>query len=397
MPADRRTGNPGSVTGASTPLIVHVIHHLHMGGLENGVVNLINRMPPDRFRHCVLCIEDYSEFRNRIERGDVEVIALHRSTMSPLRLYHRLHTEFRRLRPDIVHSRNLSGLDALLPATLAGVPHRIHSEHGWDVADIDGKLLRPRLLRRLHSPLVSQYVTVSKNLRHYLVDRVGIAPSRICQIYNGVDTDRFSPATSKPPGILPPQFYGHDKLVVGTVGRLQAVKDQQTLVRAVGRIVRQWPEQRARVRLAIVGEGVMREVLQGCAHAEGIADLMWMPGARDDTALIYRCLDVFVLPSLNEGISNTLLEAMASGLPVLATAVGGNVELIAEGDTGRLVPPGDVEFMVAALHAYAVDENVRLVHGCAGRTRATSTFSIGAMIDSYLHLYESRCAPQRRP
>lgn len=388
MLADRRTG-------ASAPLIVHVIHHLHMGGLENGVVNLVNRMPPDRYRHCVLCIEDYSEFRNRIERSDVDVIALHRSTMSALQLYHRLHTELRRLKPDIVHSRNLSGLDALLPAMLAGVPHRIQSEHGWDVADLDGTLLRPRLLRRLHSPLVNQYVTVSKNLQHYLVDRVGIASSRICQIYNGVDTDRFTPVTSKPPGILPSEFYGQDKLVVGTVGRLQAVKDQQTLIRAVGRLVRQWPQQRARVRLAIVGEGAMREVLQSCVHAEEIADLVWLPGARNDTALIYRCLDVFALPSLNEGISNTLLEAMASGLPAVATAVGGNVELVAEGDTGRLIPPGDDEFLAAALHVYAADESLRLAHGSAGRTRAISTFSIGAMIESYLRLYDSRCAPDR--
>lgn len=393
MQPQSRTGRPDPATGVSAPLVVHVIHHLQMGGLENGVVNLINRMPSDRYRHCVICIEDYSDFRNRIDRADVEVIALRRSTISSLQLYWRLYAAFRRLGPAIVHSRNLSGLDALLPAVLARVPHRIHSEHGWDVADIDGTLARPRLLRRLHSPLVSQYVTVSRNLREYLVDRVGIASSRVTQIYNGVDTSRFSPAASKPQGILPRGFYGDERLVIGTVGRLQAVKDQVTLVRAIGRLVRQRPSERTRVRLAIVGGGAMRDALQACASEEQITDLLWLPGARNDTDLIYRCFDVFALPSLNEGVSNTLLEAMATGLPVVATAVGGNVELVTNGETGQLVPPGDPESLASALNVYAMDKRVQLRHGAAGRERATSTFSLDAMIRSYARLYDHHRAP----
>src|SRR5438034_600221 len=104
---------------AEPPLIVHVIHHLVIGGMENGVVNLINRIPATRYRHCVMCIEDFSDFRNRIERPDVRVLAMRRSTLTGLQLYRRIHSTLRELRPAIVHSRNLSGLDALLPARLA--------------------------------------------------------------------------------------------------------------------------------------------------------------------------------------------------------------------------------------------------------------------------------------
>ena len=359
-----------------------------MGGLENGVVNLINRTPSGRYRHCVLCIEDYSDFRNRIVREDVDVIALHRSTLSTVGLYRRIHTILRQKRPAILHSRNLSGLDALLPAYLAGVPCRIQGEHGWDVNDLRGRKLRPRLLRRLHSPLVHKYVTVSKDLERYLMNGVGVAPSRITQIYNGVDSTRFAPAREKPPGVMPPEFYGDEKFVVGTVGRLQDVKDHATLVRAVGELLRRMPALRQRLRLAIVGEGRMREAIETCAREEAVTTVLWLPGARDDTARVYQCLDLFALPSLNEGVSNTLLEAMATGLPVIATAVGGNVELVDDGVTGSLVATADPLALANAINAYLVDDELRLRHGAAGRARVLMKFSIEAMVDAYLHLYD---------
>jgi hypothetical protein len=106
--------------------------------MENGLVNLINNMPTNAYRHAIVCIEDYSEFRKRITRKDVEVFALHRSQIGVWRLRHELFKICRRLRPNIVHSRNQSGLDALLPAKLAGVPHTIHGEHGWDIDDLNG-------------------------------------------------------------------------------------------------------------------------------------------------------------------------------------------------------------------------------------------------------------------
>jgi sugar transferase (PEP-CTERM/EpsH1 system associated) len=386
---------PSQKNMSSPPLIVHVIHHLRMGGLENGVVNLINRIPADRYRHCVMCIEDFAEFRNRITRTDVEVLALRRSALSRTGLYRLIHAELAARRPSIVHSRNLSGLDALLPAVAARVPCRIHSEHGWAVQDLKGTNLRPRLLRRLHSPLVHRYVTVSKHLERYLTSSVGIAASRIAQIYNGVDTARFAPVDEKPADVMPAHFHGADKVVVGTVGRLEDVKDQATFIRAVGRLVRESPGMRDRLRFAVVGEGVLRASLEALAHDEGVGDILWLPGARDDVDRVYQCLDVFVLPSLNEGISNTLLEAMASGLPVVATNVGGNAELVQDGVQGRLIPVSDPPALAAALGVYIQDKAMRLRHGRAGRERALATFSIEAMVESYLRLYDAQIAIRR--
>jgi sugar transferase (PEP-CTERM/EpsH1 system associated) len=380
---------PGvAVSAAAAPLVLHVIHHLVVGGMENGLVNLINRMPPQRLRHMIVCVEDHSDFSQRIQRPDVEVLAMHRSRIGIWSLRRRLLALCRRVAPTIVHTRGPSGLDALLPARLAGVRHTVHGEHGWDVADLHGKSWKPVLLRRLHAPLVSRYVTVSKDLQRYLVERVGIAERRITQIYNGVDTDQFHPGSGGREGLFPPGFANPEAIVVGTVGRIQPVKDQATLLRAFAELLRQQPEFAPRLRLVMVGDGPLMRDLRDLAATLRVAEKVWMPGAVSNVAELMRGMDLFVLPSLNEGISNTILEAMASGLPVIATAVGGNVELIDEGRTGRLFAPQDVPALTRLLADYVVDAQLRRQHAQAARETAVERFGLAAMVSSYLALYE---------
>ena len=377
------------MTPDTRPLVLHVIHQLAMGGMENNLVNLINRMPASGFRHAIACVEDFSDFRSRLVKPDVEVFALHRSRVGVQRLRLGLFRLCRRLRPKIVHSRNRSGLDALLPARLAGVRYRVHGEHGWDVGDLHGESGKLMLLRRLHAPLVSRYITVSKDLERYLIRRVGVAAGRVTQIYNGVDTERFAPAADKPAGLLPASLAGTDLVVIGTVGRIQAVKDQATLLRAFAALRSARPESRARLRLAIVGDGPLLGELRDLARSLGIAETTWMPGALGNVPDVLRLLDVFVLPSLSEGISNTILEAMASRLPVLATARGGNVELVEEGQNGRLFEPGDVPALTRLLAEYLDDPARRRAHADTARRHALERFSLDAMVASYQAVYEA--------
>ena len=376
------------MTTDTRPLILHVIHHLVTGGMENGLVSLINRMPSTSYRHAIVCIEDYSDFRNRLTRPDTEVMAMRRSQIGTWRLRYQLFRTFRRLKPAIVHSRNKSGLDALLPARLAGVPHCVHGEHGWDVHDLDGRSRKEQVLRRLHAPLVERYVTVSRSLRDYLVDRVGIRPERITTICNGVDTDKFHPADPKPVGLLPANLAGDGLVVFGTVGRLQPVKDQQTLLRAFAELVGERADVAAQARLLMVGNGPLREALEQQAQALGIAHLTAFAGDRTDVAQLLQCMDVFVLPSLAEGISNTVLEAMATGLPVLATRVGGNVELVQDGGNGALFEAGDVETLKRLLAGYLADPLTRRRHGGRSRHLAVENFSLKAMVEGYRGAYE---------
>jgi sugar transferase (PEP-CTERM/EpsH1 system associated) len=377
------------------PLVLHVIHHLAMGGLENGLINLINGMPPEAFRHAVVCVEDYSDFGQRLKRPDVELVSLHRSSVGVWAMRRALFRLIRRLRPTIVHSRAMSGLDALPPAVLAGVRHRVHGEHGWDMDDLQGRAWRPRLLRRLHSPLVERYVTVSQHIRDYLIEQIGVHASRINQIYNGVDTVRFSPVAARALGPLPDGFADADSVVIGTVGRLQGVKDQQTLVRAIAMAVMD-DTVKARIRLVIAGDGPLQNDLRTLISELGLSRRTWMPGAIDNVPEIMQSLDVFVLPSLAEGISNTILEAMASGLPVVATDVGGNGELVEDGKTGRLFVTKDVAALAALLARYVIDAEYRRSHARAARQRAVDRFSLDGMIRNYQAVYEDLCGVRVR-
>ena len=375
------------------PLIAHVIHHLVIGGLENGLVNLINGLPADAFRHAIICIEGDSDFRDRLQRPDVEIIPLHRSNIGVMQLRRELYRTFKTRQPAIVHSRNMSGLDAILPARLAGVPVRIHGEHGWDVNDLAGTHWKPALLRRLHAPLVSHYITVSEHLKTYLQQRVGVAAGRITPIVNGVDTEHFQPATSAPDlfpaGFLPPQA-----LVIGTVGRLQPVKDQATLVRAFAALRDSSPGLHNRLRLVMVGDGPMRAQLQTLIDELQLADSTWLPGARDDVPEVLQAMDLFVLPSLAEGISNTILEAMATGLPVLASQVGGNPELVRHGQTGALFAPGDVLTLADLIRNYTNDPALLAQHADRARAVAVSEYSLQAMVNRYQQVYERLLPPE---
>lgn len=378
---------------SQTITIAHVLHHLVIGGMENGVVNLVNHLPHHRFRHVILCVEDFSDFARRIARDDVEVIALHRSQVGPWGLRARIFRELRRVRPDIVHSRNLSGLDALLPARLLGI-RTVHSEHGFDVDNLQGTATKPILLRRLHAPLINHFVCVSRDIGSLMTQRWGIAPSRVTQIYNGVDTERFAPPPERTRDRLP---FGErepgELFVVGTVGRVRPIKDQMTLIEAFARVGSDRPALRNRLRLVVVGDGPLLDSLRARAEALGVADRCWFPGARNDVPELMRCFDVFVLPSLNEGISNTLLESLACGVPTLATAVGGNPELVEDGVCGALFMPGDVAALAAHIGQYAADAEHRRRHGAEARKRAVERFSLSAMVHAYDRVY-SGLAPE---
>ncbi len=381
---------------SAAPLIVHVVHRLAVGGLENGLVNLINHIPADRYRHAVICLTDYSDFRARITRPDVEVYALHKAPGIRPDLYVALYRLFKRLRPDIVHTRNLATLEAQLPAWLAGVPLRVHGEHGRDMHDLDNTRQRYRLLRRVMSPLIHGFIALSRDLEQYLVRDVGIDPARITRIINGVDSARFSPRERDRHAVLPSGFAAPDSLLIGTVGRMETVKDPLNLARAFVLLHAQQPELAPRLRLMMIGAGPLQEAARAILHDAGLSRQVWLPGARADIAALLPALDVFVLPSRGEGISNTILEAMACGLLVIATAVGGNSELVEEDVTGRLVPRDDPQALALALADYCGDEAKCRAQGMAARARVEREFDLSHMVQCYVAVYDRLLAAHNR-
>lgn len=372
---------------SAPPLIAHVLHHFGVGGMENGVVNLINHLPPQRYRHAIICLTSYTDFHLRLN-PTVEIVALNKRAGHDLGLYRRLYRSLRQLRPALVHTRNLSALEAQAVAAAAGVRARVHGEHGRDIYDLHGRSRKYNLLRRTLRPLVQRYIAVSQDLARWLADTVHVAPQRIAQIYNGVDSQKFAPRRQRGP-FGPPGFSDERSFIIGSVGRMAEVKDYPSLVRAFIQLLHTQQDLRSRARLVILGDGVTRTSCQNLLREAGLAELAWLPGEREDIAALMPQFDVFALPSLGEGISNTILEAMACALPVVATAVGGNVELIAPGHNGCLVPPAQPELMAQALLNYAEDAALTQAHGRAGRAKIESQFSMAAMVGAYTQVYDA--------
>ncbi len=370
------------------PLICHVIYRLTIGGLENGLVNLINNLPEGYYRHAIICTTEATEFRERICRQDVEVYELHKNPGKDFSAYGRMWKILKGLQPRIIHTRNLPALDMIAPAYVAGVPRFVHSEHGLDMIELDGHNIKYNLMRRVSRLVIDRYVTVSRDLSAWLRRDVGIPAGRVETIYNGVDTARFAPEGNAP-CILPQGFAPPGAIVIGTLGRFDTVKNQVLLVRAIASLVGRRPELRARLRLVIIGDGKERAVIEAALADSSLTQITWMPGFRDDTPSIYRALDIFVLPSLREGISNTLLEAMSSARPVVATRIGGNPEIVPDGIVGQLVESGNPDAIAQAIQQYIDNPSSMRAHGEAGRAHVLQNFSLAAMVRSYDQVYRS--------
>ncbi len=367
-----------SLTARGQPaLVVHLIYRLDFGGLETLLVDCINRMPAHKYRHAIVCLTDYTAFADKITQPGVELFALNKAPGLGLGTHAALFKLLRRLRPAILHTYNLSAIEYNFSAALAGVPIRIHAEHGRDAGDPQGLNRKHNLLRRLMSPFVDRYVPVSLDLQRWLTGVVGIAERKTLMINNGVDTTHFRPAQESPA-----QF------VIGTVGRVQDVKNQAALIDAFIALRALLPDQHERLRLVIVGDGPLRANLAAQVRAADLSDVVLLTGARSDIADLMRGFSLFALSSVAEGTPVTLLEAMACSLPVVSTAVGGIPELVDDGVSGTLVPAGDIGAMAAALARYADDSALAARHGFAARARIEAHNSVAAMVHSYVALYD---------
>jgi len=294
----------------------HVVLSLQPGGLENGVVNVVNRLDRRRFASTVCCLKEAGEFARRIEDPRVTVHALGWVGGTDVALPIRLARLFRRTRAKIVHTRNAEAFFyGFVAAKLAGVPAIVHSEHGRSFDDRPLRLAAQRWLTRFTSAVF----TVSEQLKSDLVRFTAIPAAAIDVLHNGVDVDRF--AVREPLSRQRRRAawgVGDEDPVIGAVGRLAPVKNHALLLRAVA-------GSRSRAHVVVVGEGPERESLQALAEGLGIAGRVHFPGHSDDVGSDLAGFDVFALPSRNEGMSNTLLEAMAASLPVVVSDVGGTL------------------------------------------------------------------------
>ncbi|MBC7512959.1 MAG: TIGR03088 family PEP-CTERM/XrtA system glycosyltransferase [Herminiimonas sp.] len=370
----------------SLPLVVHLVYRLDFGGLETVLAECVNGMPADRYRHAVVCLTDYTEFAKKITQPGVQIHTLHKPPGAAPGTHFKLWKLLRTLRPTILHTYNLAAIEYAFTATLAGVPIRIHAEHGRDLSDPEGKNRKHNFLRRLLIPFIDCFIPVSRDLKQWLSNVVGVPDSKNRLINNGVDTARFVPRKlSALPAQEPRPF------VVGTVGRIQDIKNHAGLVRAFQHLRELLPAQRDNLQLQIIGDGPLMATLKAQVTAAGLDDVVWLAGSRTDIADLMQAFSIFVLPSFAEGTPVTLLEAMATGLPVVASAVGGIPDVVADGVCGRLVAPTDIDAIASALATYCREPALAAAHGATARKVIEDHYSIAAMLSHYTALYDALC------
>jgi glycosyltransferase involved in cell wall biosynthesis len=339
--------------------------------MELAMSRVVNELVRRGLRHSVACLKGDPFIQDRFD-GSVAIHCL-RARPNEWRLPGRLLALIRHLRPTVIHARNWGAWPDVAVARLATRPRvpLIFSFHGFGRS---GRMpLRRRLAFRILARMTTCLFTLSEESRRVLVREYGW-PSRCDVIPNGVDTDRFRPAASGP---------RRGPLVVGTVGNLRAVKNHALLMRAGAELAATGLD----VEVRIAGAGEEQARLLGLASSLGFADRLRLVGYQDDVPAFLQALDVFALTSDSEQHPNALAEAMASGLPCVATRVGGVAELLDDGRCGRIVEPGDVRALVAALGELARAPDLCLTLGAAARRRACGCYGMDRMVGRYEELY----------
>jgi sugar transferase (PEP-CTERM/EpsH1 system associated) len=355
--------------------ILHILYSFGIGGMEKGIAMLINHGSME-FEHQILCLTESGDSKYLIP-PNIPIFEMHKPPGNSVTFIFRLAKKIREIQPDIVHTRNFGGMDGIIASRLAGVKAVVHGEHGWGMDDPDGQNPKRKFSRRWLSLFVSEFTAVSKQIQSWLSDDINVFRI-VSQVYNGVVL-KPSEKIQEKQCLRRELNIPETALLIGTVGRLDPIKDQAGLIDAFGQFKKSFPE----LHLIIVGEGDERSTLETKAF-----DSVHLLGMRKDVADILQSIDVFVLPSLNEGISNTILEAMAAGLPIVATAVGGTPELIQPNENGILVEARDYPSLTAAMARYASDEKLRMEHGANNLAIIKKQFSVEAMVAGYEFVWQ---------
>lgn len=356
-----------AAVAAERPLrVCHVSLTLKTGGLERILADLARHHDRSTCQLEFLAMRDVGRFADEIRSGGGIVHQLKPANRwGQMRQMRRL---FRERRFDVVHTHNTyPHIYATLAARLAGVSVVVNTRHGQRA----GHNWKSRLPFRWASHLVDRIITVSDDAARLCVDDDGVNPQKVRRIWNGIDLADFA-------------FCGPiTRSVAISVARLSPEKDFPTLLKAVPFVVQQIPD----FQLKIVGNGPERERLEQLVAESGITDRVQLLGERTDVPELLGGAGFFVTSSLTEGISLTLLEAMAVGLPVVATAVGGNPEIVVDGETGYLVPPSDEQQLAAAIIRMCRNQTAWMAMGQAGRDRVARHFDVRRMAREYEQLY----------
>lgn len=368
--------------------LTHLVLDMDLGGLQRLISQMVPVMARDVFDVNVVCMNRKGCFGNQLEADGFNVKLLQKNQKRadlwyPVRLAHYL----RKRKTDILHMHAGTFIFGALAGSLAFTPATIYTEHGRAVVD---SLVR-HVEDRIAVKLVNRLVPVSDDLKDVLIERIGAPPHKLTTIINGIATDLFIPR-SKPRALLE-EFSISDKCrVIGTVARLDAIKDQLSMIKAFELVAGRIND----CRLILVGDGPMRDELEEYISTRGLQRQVIITGQRSDVPEFLNLFDLFVLSSLSEGTSMSLLEAMASGVPAVVTGVGGNPAIVTHEIDGLVVEPSDPAALADAILRLLSDENLLRIFSERSAAKVRRDFSIERMTENYCRLYLEILHAKRR-
>jgi len=370
----------GSMPGALRKInIMHTVISLEVGGLEKIVCDMVRGFDKKLFNVEVCCFSTLGELAEKLVDDGINVTLLqittkHYDPFYPLRLGRFLRAK----KVDVLHMHSGTFFIGAQAGFLARTPAMIYTDHGRHLVDPK----RLILMNRFSAMFVDKIVAVSRELEEYLANVVKLPRRKISTIINGIDTVKFSPRP-KSASLLREFGISENTKIIGTVGRLAEVKDQSSMIEAFEVVNRHYPDS----VLMLVGDGPMKSELQQLVVDRKLDERVIFTGSRSDVSELLNLFDVYLLTSLSEGTSISLLEAMASGVPPVVTDVGGNPSVVSNGINGFVVKPKDTvnisEKIINLL------ENVTTCKTIKNNavTTVRQNYSLSNMIDRYASIY----------
>ena len=356
--------------------VIHFVENLERGGLERTVIDLIAAQRDAGHACRVICLFEPGQLASELTAQGVEVTACHKRRGLDWSAVRRARALLRRHPGAVLHTHNATAhYHAVLAAWGLPLARVINTRHSMGA--VDPRSRKEWLYRR--SMRQTDYVAGVCEAARRCFDDQGVRPrERLLAVPNGIRLERFRAADAAGRAVLATELgWPADCRIIGTVGRLQPVKEQQGLLR----------EEMPQAVLAVVGDGALRAQLEGLAGELELGDAVRFLGDRSDVPRLLTGLEVFALPSRSEGYSIALLEACAAGLPIVATDVGGNREIVRDGVNGKLIAPGDPDALAAALLALLETPETAARMGRAGRDWVLAEGSFRTMALRYERLY----------
>ncbi|MFC1498903.1 glycosyltransferase [Verrucomicrobiota bacterium] len=362
--------------------IIHVLSTLDPGGMEGGVVNIVNGIDPEKFKVSICCLESSGILEQKIQKDKRRIFVMNKKPGRAWFLPFRLKKLFREQNAHIVHTHNYSTLIyGALGSLFPGGPRLVHGEHGDLPLQINNSWYM--FVRKLLCSGAAGFHTVSKSLKHMLEKYVGIPSGKIRHIPNGLDLKRFMPhdrlLLRKEAG------FSEEEFILVAIGSFYPWKNQKLVIETASGLRKRG----LNFIMLLIGEGPLEKELKTMVKEKDLENHVRFPGYMNNIEDYLNLSDVLIQPSLTEGMANTIMEAMACGIPVLASDVGGNPELVRHGETGYLFPVDNMDMLLDQINDLYEQREERALMGENARRIAEQEYEIRDMIKQYEQLYES--------